>query len=252
MKNFLGSAIFIGICLIMGSCSDDSSDKIIYNVKMTDGPGPYSAVNIDLRGVEITGNGGSTVLLNTNSRIYNLLNFSNGVDTLIATGGLEMSSVEQIRLILGDSNTIVVNNQTYPLSTPSADQSGLKLQVHQTLEAGVAYNVLLDFDATKSIVEQGNGQYKLKPVIRTIETATSGAIKGSILPKDVNVIIEVIASNSNSYTTVTNSDGKFIVQGLPPGSYTVSITPVPPLIVVIKNNVNVTIGSTTDIGQIQL
>jgi hypothetical protein len=35
-----------------------------------------------------------------------------------------------------------------------------------------------DFD-NKSIVKLGNGGYKLKPVIRTVETAISGAIKGT-------------------------------------------------------------------------
>jgi hypothetical protein len=54
---------------------------------------------------------------------------------------------------------------------PSAEQSGLKLQVNQTLQEGIMYHVLLDFDANKSIVKLGNGGYKLKPVIRTVETA---------------------------------------------------------------------------------
>jgi hypothetical protein len=46
------------------------------------------------------------------------------------------------------------------------------------------YNVscTFDFDANKSIVKLGNGGYKLKPVIRTVETAISGAIKGTITP----------------------------------------------------------------------
>jgi hypothetical protein len=38
------------------------------------------------------------------------------------------------------------------------------------------YHVLLDFDANKSIVNLGNGGYKLKPIIRTAG-AISGAIK---------------------------------------------------------------------------
>jgi hypothetical protein len=42
---------------------------------------------------------------------------------------------------------------------------------------GIMYHVLLDFDANKSIVKLGNGGYKLKPVIRTVESAISGAIK---------------------------------------------------------------------------
>jgi hypothetical protein len=59
-------------------------------------------------------------------------------------------------------------------------RSGLKLQVNQTLQEGIMCT--FDFDANKSIVKLGNGGYKLKPVIRTVETAISGAIKGTITP----------------------------------------------------------------------
>ena len=55
------------------------------SVRMTDLPGNYDEVNVDIRGVEVTGNGGS-VTLNINPGIYNLLDYANGVDTLIATG----------------------------------------------------------------------------------------------------------------------------------------------------------------------
>ena len=160
----------IMLVLVVGSCKK-SLDKYPIDVRMTDASATYDAVNIDLQGVEITGSNGTAVLMDVNAGIYNLLNFSNGVDTLLATGGLEVSEISQIRLILGPNSTIVVDGTSYPLSTPSADQSGLKLQVHQALEAGVLYTVLLDFDANKSVVVTGNNTYKLKPVIRTIETA---------------------------------------------------------------------------------
>jgi hypothetical protein len=60
--------------------------------------------------------------------IYDLLKLSNGVEKLIATDTLEISKVQQIRLILGTRNTVVLDGITYPLSTPSAEQSGLKLR----------------------------------------------------------------------------------------------------------------------------
>jgi hypothetical protein len=52
------------------------------------------------------------------------------------------------------------------------------------------YTVLLDFDANKSIVKQGNGTYSLKPVIRTIEQAISGAVKGKITPVGTMAVVE--------------------------------------------------------------
>ncbi len=238
---------------VVSSCKKEKVAEIVpakptpYYIRMTDAPAAYSAVNIDLQGVEITSNGNATQL-NVNSGIYNLLNFSNGIDTLIATGLLNGDKVQQIRLILGPNNSIVTSGGvTYSLSTPSAQQSGLKLQVHQDLQAGVAYYVLLDFDANQSIVAEGNGNYSLKPVIRTIETAISGAIKGKI--SQPGVLATVIAtSGSNSYSTVVNANGEFLISGLPAGNYTVVITPVTPFNTVTLNNVMVSIGVTTDTG----
>ena len=250
--------LIIALGLLMNSCKKEKTTEpepeaakpSPYYLRMTDAPGPYTAVYIDLQGVEITGNGNTTTL-NVNAGIYNLLNFSNGLDTLIATGSLYVDKVEQIRLILGSNNSVVTDGVTYPLSTPSAQQSGLKLQVHQTLQAGVAYYVLLDFDANQSIVAQGNGSYSLKPVIRTIETALSGSIKGKISPNGIITTITV-TSGSISYTTVVNAHGDFIISGLPPGIYSLNATPVSPYNTVNINNVAVSTGITTDVGVINI
>jgi len=251
----LGMTLFIVFGLTLDSCKNDaaSTSTYPYAVRMTDAPGPYSAVNIDLLGVEVTGNDGKAVALNVIPGIYNLLNYTNGTDVLIATGTLEDSKVEQIRLILGPNNSVVVNNVTYPLSTPSAEQSGLKLQVHQTLLADVQYSVLLDFDANKSVILQGNGTYKLKPVIRTIETAISGIIKGKITPVGALATVTVTsADNLFSYSSAVTVTGDFKVIGLPAGVYSVTVTPALPLLEVVKTSVAVTVGVTTDIGTIAL
>jgi hypothetical protein len=247
--------IYVILCvgllgLAVSSCKkDETKSKYPYQVRMTDAPGPYTAVNIDLQGVEITGNDGNAVMLNVHTGIYDLLKFSNGMDTLIASGEMEVANVNQIRLILGPNNTVVVGNTTYPLSTPSADQSGLKLQVNQTLQAGVLYSVLLDFDANKSIVETGNGTYKLKPVIRTIETAISGSIKGKISTAG-SLAFVTATSGAMSYSSNVVATGDFILAGLPAGVYSVTVTPVLPLSPVIKTNITVTTGVTTNIGTV--
>ncbi|TDD98437.1 DUF4382 domain-containing protein [Flavobacterium cellulosilyticum] len=237
--------------LIMNSCSSNDSANSTYPVaiKMTDAPGPYSAVFVDLQGVEVTGSGGATVALNVKKGIYNLLDLTNGVSTIIATDTLEMATVEQIRLILGSNNSVIVNNMSYPLSTPSADQTGLKLQVHETLQQGILYSILLDFDANKSIIQLGNGGYKLKPVIRTIQTAISGSIKGKISPVGLAVVSVVNVVNPTlSFSTNVNAEGGFTVMGVTPGTYEVTITPVSPLLPVVKTNIVVSAGITTDIG----
>lgn len=249
---FIVSAIGLALALFSCNSSNDNDKSYPYSVRMTDGPGPYDAVYIDLQSVEVTGNNGQSVVLNTNEGIYNLLDFSNGLDTLIATSILNDADVKQIRLILGQNNTIVVDGVTHPLSTPSAEQSGLKLQVNQTLEADIENTILIDFDANKSIVLNGNGTYILKPVLRTIVTASSGIIKGTLLPADTMAVVSATSSTGVEYTSNTNAFGQFQILGLPPGTYTITITPTLPLLPITVMDVTVEAGTTTDLGVVEL
>ena len=246
-------SIVLGITF--SSCNKDSnsnSNSYPYSVRVTDAPAPYDKVNIDLQAVEVTGSNGQTVLLNTTAGIYNLLDYSNGLSTLVATSTLTDSRVEQIRLILGSNNTIIVNGVSYPLSTPSAEQSGLKLQVHQTLVADIQNEILIDFDANVSVIQTGNGTYKLKPVLRTVVMATSGNINGSITPIGTLATVTATSSTNISYSSNVNSLGQFKISGLAPGNYTVTVTPVSPMVPVTQLNIVVVAGITTNIGVIAL
>ncbi len=257
MKNLhviwiLAFAFLINACKKTEDANNQvNQGKATYQVRMTDAPGPYQQVNIDLRGVEITGTGGSTMMLNVNAGIYDLLKFSNGLDTLIASGSINAGRVEQIRLILGPNNTVVVNGDAFPLDIPSSEQSGLKIQVHQDIAAGATYMVLLDFDANRSIHQLGNGSYKMKPVIRAINKAVGGAIKGSVIP--AGVIATVTANNGvDSFSSVVNVSGNFLIMGLTPGNYDVTVVPVAPYKTVVKTAITVTAGATADAGIIDV
>jgi hypothetical protein len=238
------------LAMQLTSCDKDTTNdnqKAKLTVRMTDAPANYDAVMVDVQGVEVTGNGGSAVTLTTTAKVYNLLELSNGVNALIATGDLNAGTVSQIRLILGTNNSVTVAGVVHPLTTPSAMQSGLKLQVNQTFEAGVEYSILLDFDASQSIVLTGNNEYQLKPVIRTIDAAISGSIKGSVSPLTGNVLISA-TSNGITYTTVSAANGSFLIAGLPVGTYVITITPVLPLLPITLTGKAVVVGTSTDLG----
>lgn len=246
------------LCCSIGlliSCSDDdnsSENSYAYSVRLTDAPGPYDAVYIDLQGVEIIGDNGATVNLATQTGIYDLLELSSGVETTISNDMITASKVNQVRLILGTQNSVVVDGVSYPLETPSAQQSGLKLQVNQTLDANTQNSVLIDFDANKSIVVNGNGTYSLKPVLRTIDLSTTGSIEGSISIPGILASVKVESSTGQEVYTNVKSDGNFKVLGLTAGNYTVTITPILPYLPAIESNVNVQVGSTTDIGVVTI
>ena len=243
--------LFIGLqILFVSSCKNDS-EKAHLTGNMTDAPGNYDAVMVDVQGVEILSENGNSIMLNASAGVYNLLDLSNGLDTLIATGDLDPQKVSQIRLILGSNNTVKIDGVVYALQTPSALQSGLKLQINQTFEPGVSYSILLDFDANKSIVSLGNGAYQLKPVIRTIDTAITGSIKGSI--SLMGEIVTITATSDTAvYTSVTNKKGQFVLAGLPAGTYSVTVTPALPLLPITKSGLVVSVGVATSAGVIVL
>lgn len=240
----------VAMAITLNSCSSDSSTSknYPYKVSMTDAPGPYSEVNVDIQSVEVTGDNGQTVILNTTAGVYNLLDFTNGVNVLLATSVLNDANVEQVRLILGPNNTIVKDGITYPLSTPSAEQSGLKLQVNQTLIADIDNTILIDFDANMSVIETGNGTYKLKPVLRTVVTAVTGIITGSVTPVGTLAVVSATSTSNLVYTSSVDATGNFKIVGLPAGSYTFTITPAAPALPVTVLNVNVIAGASTSAG----
>ena len=230
MKNKIFSGVIALLFILVNSCMKDTTMNqqqagiTDMAVSLTDGPGNYDEVNIDLQSVEVITGSEGTKTLNTKNGIYNLLKYSNGYDTIIATGRMEVGVISQVRLILGDNNTVMVDGVSHHLITPSAEESGLKLQLHDELVAGVKYALKLDFDANQSIVQQGNGSYLLKPVIRVIDNAISGAIHGVITPVTLHATITAEA-NGKSYSTVTNASGEFLLRGIPPGTYKVTIAP---------------------------
>ena len=224
-----------------------------YQMRMTDSPGDYQEVNVNVIGAEIHYDQEGWVALNVKAGVYNLLKLSNGIDTLIVNSPVPTGVVSEVRLILGtNNNTVKINNQLYALETPSADQSGLKLEVHTTLLKGFVYSITLDFDAGKSVVITGANTYKLKPVIRVITTATSGAIKGTILPVISQPAVLAIMGTDTVFTYANTISGGFLIQGLAAGNYKVMMIPKAPFHDTIFSNINVNVGGITSMGTITI
>lgn len=150
---------------VLSACHK-SKGKAVVQVAMKDDPGDYQQVNVNVIGVE--GHVASGwVPFPVQPGIYNLLDLQDGVTVMLAPGTtIPAGQMDQLRLILGQDNTIMIDSVLLPLDTPSAEQSGLKINVDYNFQDGDQYQVLLDFDAGQSIVEKGNGTYSLKPVLR--------------------------------------------------------------------------------------
>ena len=262
--------------LIIGfqSCnnSDDESTGAHIMLKLIDAPGDYEKVNVIIEDVQYNNSedeegwrsfesfsGPVTVdlteLIADNSLLL--------TDQLIPTGMLK-----QIRLVLGEGNNLTIEtengfDENIPLNTPSAQQSGLKLNLDTELESGFSYTFILDWDVQKSVVKNGNsGMYNLKPVIRVRAEANSGSVMGSITGElsDDEVVGAVVLegvsieiySASDAYVaeTSTNNNGKFLFQGLDAGDYKLKIDE--DGFDIKEITVTVTIGTVEDAGTIEL
>lgn len=241
--------LLLAIPFLLFSC-EKSTGTATMRARLTDAPGDFEAVNIDVQEVKVYSDANGWQNLATDAGIYNLLEFNNGMDVIIADGSLPAGNVSQMRMVLGTNNSVKVDGQTYPLTVPSGAESGLKFNIHENLQAGVHYEVWIDFDAGRSVVLTGSGTYSLKPVIRTYTAANSGAITGTVAPASAHPYVMAV-KGSDTLSTYAEPSGYFLLSGAPAGTYTVTITATGYLTITISD-VNVTIGNVTQMGTITL
>jgi len=216
------------------------------SVALTDAScgGEFSAVNITVNRVRVHQSdsasegaaGWSDIDINPPHKI-NLLTLMNGVLEELGQTRLPAGHYTQVRLLL-ERNTGAnrFNNSVVPtsglnastevsLDTPSGVQSGIKL-IHQfTVDPNELEDLVLDFDACRSVVVRGDGTYGLKPVIR----ATPGTLTGIGGIVDLTLTGVVVSAQKGGVVirqTVPNSAGAFVLQPIDPAQspYDVVIT----------------------------
>jgi hypothetical protein len=196
--------------------------------------------------------GWSDVVLNPARRI-DLLSLTNGVLAELGQVALPAGQYTNVRLVLvpngsgAPANAVVPTGGTeIPLDTPSATQSGLKLIHGFTVQPNTLVDLVLDFDACKSIVKRGNsGRYNLKPVIGVIPR-TLTAIAGYVQTGVTGVTVSAQKNGVILKATQPNSSGQFVLAPMDPtrGPYDVVFTGTN-LTTSVISSVPVTAGQTT-------
>ena len=169
---------------------------------------------------------------------------------------LQPGSYQQIRIILADNSATVTNNacgssancvvlaadsSVHTLQLSSEAKTGLKIPSGQiasgafTIAAGQTKDLDIDFITCESIVHEGNGQYRLKPVLHAGEVSTTTtSINGKVLdgtsgnPVNGSVVVAVEQKDAAGIdrvqrATLAGADGSFVFCPLPAGTYDVVI-----------------------------
>jgi hypothetical protein len=153
-------------------------------------------------------------------RKVDLLSLTNGVLMELGETTLTAGYYSQIRLVLASNDSVPMSNTVKPtggveteMKTPSAQQSGLKLINGFTVAPGAVTDIVLDFDACKSIVRRGNGSFGLKPVIR-------------VTPRALGEIVGYVETGVAGVTVSAQKDGVVIRATAPDpatGKFTLSL-----------------------------
>jgi len=209
-------------------------------VSLTDAPAcGYDAVNVTVVKVRAhqsssasdTDAGWTDITLNP-ARKINLLGLTNGVLDNLGETPLAAGHYTQLRLVLDPNTAVGLANSVVPtggvetaLVTPSAVQSGIKLVNEFDVASGQRVDLVLDFDACKSVVKRGNGTYALKPVIKVVPFVLNGidgfvdtALLGS------GVIVTAQQNGVIVQSSVPNAKGEFFLGRLAVGNYDVVVT----------------------------
>lgn len=216
-------ALLTSVFFLACEKSDNPNGKARLQVFLTDDPGDYQEVIIDVKDIMINVTGdtvnGWQSLTGVNAAQYDLLKLVNDDDTILADALIPSGRLHQLRLVLGDQNFVKIDGQMIPLETPSAQQSGLKLNIQHDVTEGLLYKITLDFDVAKSIVKTGNNKYILKPVIRTVLESVGGSIRGVVVPYSFQTQVFAVQGTDTVASTYTGSFGGYLIKGLANGNY---------------------------------
>ena len=173
----------------------------------------------------------------TPGKTFDLLTLVNGVRTDLGLAELEAGQYGQMRLILGElpeapETNLLGNSHPYAnylidsadqeieLKVPSGYQTGIKIVHGFTIIANGATELILDFDALKSVVQAGkSGKWLLKPTIKVLETVdnsvggiatTDGVdldpVEGALVSAQIDDATALDSKNAVSIESATISD----------------------------------------------
>lgn len=242
------AALLIGLAGCGGGGGDGGiSGTGIMRLALTDAPAcGYDQVNITIEKVrvhqstEATGDeeedGWSEVVLAEPLRV-DLLTLTNGVLAELGQTALPAGRYTQMRLVLARNtganplaNSVVpTGGSETPLTTPSAQQSGLKLNVDMEVAPDQVADFVIDFDACRSVVRRGNsGQYNLKPVVSVIPVLSDAGqrVTGYVDPAIAlpGTTVSLQQGGVPVRATVPLTDGQFVLYPVPAGDYDLVIT----------------------------
>jgi hypothetical protein len=265
LKKSFGIVFLLFLTIILFACGGSdggagAGGTGTLSASLTDAAGPYQAVYVTVkelqvhRGGDENDEGGWLTLDGFSRKTIDLCSLRNGVFEDLGSIRLLEGDYSQLRLILSDevegpvlfdenndpvlnvlgtqhphANYVVFDDDTWQmLKVPSAFNTGVKLVKGFTINAQQTTEIILDFDAYRSVVQAGkSGKWLLKPTIKVLDdTQENWILDGTVSSEDGTGIEGVSVSvqypdpaNPEEIvrtSTLTDADGNYVIYVAPP------------------------------------
>jgi hypothetical protein len=301
---FLFIPLLLGIALLTACSGSSSQTGLVNTAISDPGTckaptGPYSAVWVTVTDVQIHNSSSGQWVDLTPGMAPTQVNLLNEPDTecflamLGSATELQAGTYEQIRINLADTNDNSIKLQAAnqcgpaallncivtgtgnaavlsPLLLSSEDKNGIKIPSGQiaggnfTIAAGQTKDLDIDFNACASIVVEGTGQYRLKPVLHAGEVSLNSAINGKVvdagngnLPIDGGTTVVALEQREGNtdrvlLSTTTDVNGNFALCPVPLGTFDLVAVAINKSGVVYAATVLTSIQAGTVVGNVPL
>ncbi|WP_303720668.1 DUF4382 domain-containing protein [Malonomonas rubra] len=218
--------LLLTACGGSGGSSSSTSTGTLQTSLTDNSTEDYKAIYVTIDRVDVHSESGGWQTVASPEGTYNLLSLVNGVREELGIKTLDTGHYTQLRLILGktaEPNAANILEKLHPyanylidkslipneieLTVPSGFNSGIKVVSGFDISENQTTELILDFDAMKSVVKAGSsGQYLLKPTIKVLETVDSAVVSG-LVSDDANdsVLGEALVS-AQIYNSDTDDD----------------------------------------------
>jgi hypothetical protein len=221
-RNFRLCFVWTLALIFLAACGGSSSDGIAtgsgsLRTLLTDSSTEdYQAVYVTIARVDVHSEHAGWQTVATPGKTCNLLALVNGVREELGLSTLSAGHYTQVRLILADTPEFKTNNilnhehpfanyfinqsnRAHELKVPSGFRSGIKLIHGFDITAGETHELLLDFDAMKSVVRgRASGMHLLKPTIKVLHMRNSSTVSGLVSDGIVNLAGALVSAQSFS------------------------------------------------------
>ena len=244
--------LFIGFAISFTACDkSDVPTTDTFQLFLTDGPGDFQKVNIDIQKVEIKVDNdsmhknddrfgsndndnddhlknkdefGKWIDLKFTPGIIDILSLRNGVEIKLGEAQIAKGTVRKVRITLGSNNSVIKDSVTYRLGLINPTNNYLYVKLfneHKQKASNNSTKAWIDFDIAKSIVEV-NGAFFLKPVLRPFCEINFAAAQGKVLPGVIKATISFSDGAGFNAVALPAPSGEFKIRGLKEGNYTIT------------------------------